>query len=57
MIPGPRTRVERVPTLGPMAPNRMPKRLRKPADEPVDGGLLRFLERNIVTLLPKDGRP
>ena len=43
MIPKARQRVERVPTLGPMAPSRMPRRLVKPATENPLNGLLRFL--------------
>jgi hypothetical protein len=48
---------KRLPALGPMRPERMPKRLQRPASEPVESGLMRFLERNIVTLAPKDCRP
>jgi hypothetical protein len=56
MIPRPKRKIERVPVaLGPMAPNRMPRKLRKPAVEPVKSGLIRFLERHFVN--PKDRRP
>lgn len=48
MISKPKRQPERVPSL-PRAP-------RKPADDPL-AGLRRFLARNIVTLIPKVGRP
>jgi hypothetical protein len=46
MIPKPRRRVERVPALGPMRPEQMPRRLVKPADEPPTAGLWRFVKRH-----------
>jgi hypothetical protein len=44
----PRRKVERVPTL--------PRPPRKPADDPL-AGLMRYLARNVVFLVPKEARP
>jgi hypothetical protein len=41
-------KIETVPTLGPMRPERMPKRLDKPADESPLAGLTRFMRRHFA---------
>jgi hypothetical protein len=54
LIPRPKRRIERVPVLGPMRPEQMPRRLVKPADESPIAGLMRFVDRHFN---PKDARP
>lgn len=47
MIPRPRRKIERLPVaLGPTAPNKMPRKLVRPADEAFSAGLARFLKHH-----------